>query len=333
MNDLLAENHERYLLQRDGMDVILTKESTVIKRAHTEENIKALRNHWQFLKALEGTGFAPKPIRLEGNELESEYIEKYINPDQTLFHEEYRHNCVRLIFELRNRGIRHGDLVHLNYVIRDTTPVVFDWDQSNFVFQNRPQNRPIMDSAHFYRQLYYQTGDINRVMRRWLSVREQIDEYRGWGKIVDLGTCFGDFAAIAQSELFLATGVDNCQMHSDCLDLAESRWGKYGCKFINSHIADMDCSEYDIALLFSTWTYIINDRGQEAALRVLKGIMEQVDVLFFETQLHGDSHGVEFLKDDADTHKMLSNYGIPELLVTIPVTGTNNMRTVWKVTK
>ena len=64
-------------------------------------------------------------------------------------------------------------------------------------------------------------------------------------------------------------------------------------------------------------------------MATLKRIIDQVDVLFFETQLYKDGPGPEFLKTNDDVQAMLSPMASNvQLLETISGTQT---RTMWKV--
>jgi len=322
--------HDKVLSERSGMRVVLNS-GVVTKYALDEANLAGINNAYRFYKALSDTKYVPKNAVLSDNILRTEYVEEQYVNDNT-FHENFRRECIRLIFELRNRGIWHGDLTSYNYIIRDNVPVVIDWDQSNFVFEDMMQKRPKTDAYHLYKTIPDKTGDVNRIMRRWLVIRDYMEPYKGWGKVVDLGTYQGDTAALAQSEFFFSTGVDIQQMRTICIQEAKEMWEPYGCRFVEKDIVDFDCTPYDIAIMFSTWAYIVRDHGKEIALKTLQRIINQVDMLFFETQLLGDGPGPEFLKTDDDTKRMLSEYAsVVEPLITIPVYDREALRTTWLV--
>lgn len=322
------------LNERPGMRTIKTDHNTVIKQASDELALDGIKNAWRFLKALEGTKWAPKPIALRKDELEMEYVEEDPEPkDVRKFQEEFRINSVELIFELRKRAIRHGDLSRGNFRIRNSTPVLIDWDQSNFLWEDAPQERPFSDAYHIYEILPYLFPDTNRIMRRWLAVRKYLKDYKGWGKILDLGTFQGDFVALAWSDNFPATGVDNGMFNADGIKVAKSRWEQYGCRFIDADIVNMTSFKSDFTLLFSTWSYIVDQYGKDKAIQTLRHIIDDCQILFFENQTYGDGPGPEFFKTDEDIRAFLLEFATKvEPIVTIPVYERSGVsRTVWMV--
>ena len=91
---------------------------------------------------------------------------------------------------------------------------------------------------------------------------------------------------------------------------------------------------YHMGLLLSVWPYLTDWYGKREAIELLEAIKAKCEILFFETQLHGDGPGPEELVTDNDVVEMLAN--IPgvvkvEEIVTIPVAGRDAARTVFMV--
>jgi len=299
--------------------------AVIIKEALSEKGKQEIKNALRFYRALQDTPYIPELIDFDDTKLVLHFIEEHEGEQDN-----FRRNCIHLIFTLRNLGIQHGDLTRPNFIVNGDVPVVIDWGESTFVFEDRPLKRPESDAYYLYRHM--PIDDTNRILRRWLAVREHIKDYKGWGKLVDLGTLYGDLAALAQSEYFLATGVDNERIYANSLQQARQLWKKYGCKFINADLVNFSVTGYNIGLLFSTWAYIVQDYGVDIAKNVLARFINELDVLFFETQLFGDGPGPSFLETDEDVRTLLSEFATHvEPIVSIDVAGRDAIRTVWKV--
>ena len=321
------------LKEREGMLIYYEDVSaSVVKVAKDEVNHEALKNSWRFLKALENTPYAPSPyfISADGNQLKMEHIQATPITDIELA----RRHAVQLLWTLQQHGITHGDLTEPNIIWRDNIPVAIDWDQSNFShFEARPSKRPKPDSDHMIPAIIATAGDPSRVLRRWQAIKPHISYYFGWGRFLDLGTHYGDFCGLAAIEGLRPHGVDNEQIRP-CIEPSRNLWGDMGCTFEKNEIPDIKYNA-EIAMLFSTWSYIVQDYGKPKAWQVLEDIISQSEIFLFENQLFGDGPGPSFLKDKDDVVFLLKQAGAGtiEEIITIPVEGRNAERTVWLVRK
>lgn len=159
---------------------------------------------------------------------------------------------------------------------------------------------------------------------------------------------------MAAADGMWAGGVDTGGFNTEINSIAEARtlWSdmsapldghaaweranyRPGCLFWQANIMDFTFENFDldVILLFSTWAYIYNDYGRERAFQLLADIVKSCGILFFETQLAGDGPGPDFLVTDDDVANMLGQFGTPQPLATIPVTGRPASRTVWRVSR
>lgn len=327
-----------------GLDVI-REEGAVVKRAHTPGDIEGIRTEARLLRALSGSGFAPELIAEE-----TDYITEEDLGDSEPVHdgELFRQNATRLLWTLREHGIRHGDLTGVNIIIKGDKPMAIDFQQSHLFDEPAPDKRKLSDSYYLWRVVagtpseLHPTADSPRVARRWLAV---IGGLGGLAlgnplvgkRLLDLGCFQGDFCAMAAADGMVATGVDAGGFRQGENSIAKAReiWSYMGdrCIFVQADIMECKGFKYDAVLLFSTWAYIVKDHGLEPAMKLLKNIVDQSGCLFFETQLAGDGPGPDFLVTDDDVGNMLGQFGVPQPLATIPVTGRPASRTVWKVTQ
>ena len=186
------------------------------------------------------------------------------------------------------------------------------------------------------------TPDTPRVMRRWMAV---VGALGGWSyksplagrRFIDLGCFQGDFCALAAAEGMKAVGIDmgGFQEGGDSIARGNELWEGIPVELIKMNIIDLKPEDVsaEIVIMFSTWPYIFNDYGLEKAYNLLKMIINNCDVFFFETQLAGDGPGPDHLVTDDDVANMLGTWGNPQPLITIPVVGRPASRTVWKVTQ
>jgi hypothetical protein len=320
------------LKERVGMQIYRDGD-TVVKIATDGANQEALHNSWRFLKLLEPVPYAPKPISLTGDTLRMGFIEADTEPSLPDI-EEIRMNAVKFMYHLRKVNAIHGDLTHVNFIIRNNIPVGIDWDQAIFSWEPKPQKRPNPDVHHLYTALTHLELDPSRVLRRWLNIRAwAIPYYLGWGTLVDLGTHRGDFCGLAAAEGMFATGFDNEQIRP-CIEDARKYWAGFSCEFRKNQIEDISGDiRANVILLLSTWPYIVRDKSLEIAERVLRDCITNSDVFVFETQLRGDGPGPEFLKTLDDVEELLVRCGATDInqIITIPVGGRDAGRTLFAV--
>lgn len=327
-----------------GLDVIRETRG-IVKRAYTEGDLIGIRNEARMLKELRGTGFAPELLE-EGDDY---IVQEDLGESQPVRDGEVlRQNATRLLWTLRQHRIRHGDLTGGNIIIKGDRPIAIDFQQSHFFDEPAQDKRKLSDSYFLWRVIQsisaelHPTPDSPRIIRRWMAVLGSLGGLTLGspleGKtLLDLGCFQGDFCAMAAAEGMLATGVDRggFRQGEDSINLALSLWADREdvVNFEHLDILDVDSFRYDAVLLFSTWAYIHNEYGKEKAFDLLDRIVAQCGTFFFETQLAGDGPGPDFLVTDDDVGNMLGQFGTPQPLVTIPVTGRPAERTVWKVSR
>lgn len=315
-------------------------------------NVDALMNERQCLQAMDGSGFTPMLIG-EGPDY-PDYIEQEDlgNTEPPTDQEAWRRNCVRMLAEIRARGLRHGDLIGANIITRGDHPYAVDWQEGHLLTEQAPQINPSTDSAFLMRHIAGTPGadgqmDIPRVARRWGVVLGALGADRNLtlplkGKsFLDLGSFQGDFVALAAAEGMVATGVDQGRFRTgeDSIVIGQKLWADFpfGTIYLqhDNIISVPVWSEWDVVMMFSTWPYIVNDYGWNRACDVLKAIIERNEVLFFETQLYGDGPGPEELKTDDDVTALLFNEGATSVknLGMFPVTNRPASRTIWEVRK
>lgn len=323
------------LREREGM-ITYRKGDFVIKESRDLENELALRNAYRFFRALQTTPYIPTWRSYQKGRLVYDFIEETPVTDT----EVARRNVANLLQTLRDMYINHGDLTAPNFVFRDNIPVVFDWDQSIFMHEPKPQKRPKLDAYHIWPAVVDKAGDPSRVIRRWLACMPHIEYWMGWGTLVDLGTHMGDFPGMAAAQGIWSLGVDG-EFIRPCIDIAQELWSEtyLHTAFLKCDIADYlnkDVSKFNIVMMFSTWPYIVQQHGQEKANWVLQRCINLSDIFLFETQYAGDGPGPDFITNDNDAVTYVRSVD-PDIqmvpVVTLPVGGREAARTVWKITK
>jgi len=304
------------------------------------------------LETLEGRGIAPRLIDVGPDWSLQEDLGDSAIPDG----ERFRRACTRLLYEIRQAGLRHGDLTEANIVLRDGKAWAVDWQDASWMYDEMPLQRTPMADGHFlWRFVAGTTGDreimpdVPRVVRRWQAVRTHMPPNAY--SLVDLGCFQGDFVAMAAAEGMDAIGVDQGGFRTgeDSIAIAHELWPGMA----NFHKGDLiqwrdnmrpmihTPEDPDVILLFSTWAYLLQDCafGSPGPLTRAEGwefirqTAQRCQVLFFETQYAGDGPGPPWLKDDNDVRAGLQAVGLQCYPIgTFPVTGRPASRTVWKVT-
>lgn len=317
-----------------------------------EHNVEALMNESQCLEAMDGSGFTPMLIGVGLDYIDQEDMgdtETHSDP------EAWRRNCIKMLACIRGRGLRHGDLIGSNIITRGNNPYAIDWQEGHLLTEPAPQKQPWSDSALLMRHIAGTYGpdrqlDTPRVARRWLTVLGALGASLTFklplkGKtFLDLGCFQGDFVALAAAEGMIATGIDQGGFRSgeDSIEIGRTLWADFPFGEIWLSRANIildnpkQWAGYDIVMMFSTWPYIVKDHGWDRACEVLRDIVNNNEVLFFETQLAGDGPGPAQLKTDSDVEIMLHHYaGASKIknIGTFPVTGRPASRTVWEVRK
>ncbi len=312
-------------------------------------NIEALMNESTCLQAMDGSGFTPMLIHEGPDYIDQEDMgdtETQADP------EAWRRNCVRMLAEIRARGLRHGDLIGANIITRGNNPYAIDWQEGHLLTEPAPQRNPSSDSALLMRHIAGTPGpdgqlDIPRVARRWGAVLGALGANTNLtlplkGKsFLDLGCFQGDFVALAAAEGMVAWGLDRGGFRSgeDSIEIGRKVWTDFPFGEARLDRADITgprrWAGFDVVMMFSTWPYIVKDYGWDRACGLLRGIINDNEVLFFETQLYGDGPGPEQLRNDADVKSMLLRLGasgVKELGI-FPVTNRPASRTIWEVRK
>jgi predicted Ser/Thr protein kinase len=259
----------------------------------------------------------------------------------------WRRDAIRMLWTIRERGLRHGDLTWANIITRGNQVWAVDWQEAHLLVEQPPEGaRSTSDSALLFRYLRdfkSTTGqaDMSRIARRWLVVLEALgaDEHHTPGlplkgkSFLDLGCFQGDFCGAAAAEGMRADGVDFGGFRSDenSIEIARAVWDGMPCTFHQQDIFTWPNFAYDVVMMFSTWPYLVQVAGGGAATDLLRQIIHECGTFFFETQLRGDGPGPEFLKTDKDVADLLSGFGSPKALGTFPVNGRDATRTVWMV--
>lgn len=327
-----------------GLDVYRVEQG-ILKEAHCEADVIGVKNEARMLRLLAGSGFAPELID-EGEDwiLQEDLGTNHVVQDG----EAFRRNAIHLLWTLRQRGIRHGDLSSVNIIIREDVPKVIDFQQSHLYSEDAwPGQQGLCDSYYVCRyvagtpSVQHPTPDTPRIARRWSNVLHSLTGL-GWksdlvGKtFLDVGCFMGDFVALAATEGMIAYGRDLGGFSQGINSIEEGRkiWADMpGVTLTQGNILDVPDFNYDVVMCFSTWPYIVQDFGRERAEKLLTEIIGQCGVLFFETQLKGDGPGPDFLPEDSDVADMLGQFGKVEDICTIPVTNRPASRTVWRVEK
>lgn len=321
----------------DRVDVSVEREEgAIVKVARTKAGEAELANETRFLEALDSTRFVP---RLNSATI-THLIMEDIGEDEPVGNEAaFLRRCIALLHAFRERGIRHGDLTAKNLIVRGDYPVALDFGESRFADEDSPDKRPKPDAYYFWRAISEKHPGM-RTVDRWIAVRGALggDEDGAWDclagrDVLDLGCHTGEMVAMAAAEGARAVGVDR---DADVVGQARDLWGGFGadtigCQFLCADIVGYEPEAADIVFLFSTWAYMVQEHGREAAEETLALLIARSQVLFFETQLRGDGPGPDFLQTDAGVAGWLGRWGEPEKLTTLSVAGRDAHRTVWSV--
>lgn len=319
-----------------------------------ELNVSAIHNEAFALCEMEDSGYTPTFVAVENDIL---YEEDLGDGGIPLDAEVWRQNCVRMLASIRSHGLRHGDLRGTNIITRGAKgerergndPYAIDWQEAHYLGDVPPQKSPFSDSMFLMQHIIGTVGptgvaDVPRVARRWGAILGVLGastnlELPLKGKLfLDLGCFQGDFVALAASEGMNALGIDQGGFRTgeDSIAIAERLWE--GFPFGHARFMKRDIIEWgdffcDVVMMFSTWSYIVQDFGQLVAEDLLREIIRDAGVFFFENQLYGDGPGPDFLQEDSDIRAMMFRLGATTVNVvgTFPVTGRPASRTVWEV--
>ncbi len=309
-------------------------------------NETAIHNEAMMLDYMMDSGFTPRLIDIDGSVL----IEGDIGTNEPVTDTElWRRNLIKMLATIRSRGLRHGDLKGNNIVTVNNWPWAVDWQEGHQIGDVPPQRNPFTDS-HLLMQHIEGTPDINgqsdipRVAKRWRAVLGSLGAVTNCGlplkgkTFLDLGCFQGDFVALAAAEGMKAYGVDGGGFRSGENSILIGRDLWKGFPFgevilLRTDIVDFSPFDCDVVMMFSTWPYIVQQHGRHVAEALLLNIIQDAGVFFFETQLHGDGPGPDFLKTDLDVVGMLNSLGAQKVtaLGTFPVTGRPAARSVWRV--
>ena len=310
------------------------------------------------LETLEGRGIAPSLIDVGPDwSLQEDLGDSQIPDGET-----FRRACTRLLYEIRQAGLRHGDLTEANIVLRDGRAWAVDWQDASWMYDEMPLQRTPMADGHFlWRFVAGTTGDreimpdVPRVVRRWQAVRTHMPPNAY--SLVDLGCFQGDFVAMAAAEGMDAIGVDQGGFRTgeNSIEIARHLWRgmREDIDLVQQDIRDwyswwgrqvlvgVDPPGPDVILLFSTWPYLLQDCAfggpgpltRAEGWEFIRQTAQRCRVLFFETQYAGDGPGPPWLESDVDVRSGLLGVGLKgEPIGSFPVTGRPASRTVWKVT-
>ncbi len=311
-------------------------------------NETAIHNEAMMLDVMFGSGFTPMLIDIDEGELIETDVGVTEAPTRP---EEWRHSLVRALATIRARGLRHGDLKGANVITRNDHPWIIDWQESHFLGDVPPQKTPFSDSYLLMQHIEGTPGadgfcDVPRVARRWRAVLGSLGATMSMtlplkGKtFLDIGCFQGDFVALAASEGMWAKGIDVGGFRSgeNSIEIGRSIWADF--PFGNIKLAQVDAAgfhdyEHDVVMMFSTWPYIVGNYGYDWAVDLLRKIVEQSGVFFFETQYAGDGPGIEAIKNSKDVAKLFADIGAGtvEPIAVFPVTNRPAERTIWRIEK
>jgi hypothetical protein len=343
------------LVSHVGMRVERTPEG-IRKTALNDHNAQAVDNERRMLLELDGLGIAPQLLEVGSDYIVETDLGDSIGdrtPDVESS-ERLRRQLAWLVAAMRSRNIRHGDLSCSNMIISPSGDVqAIDWQEGHLFGEKPPQATPLNDSYNVLINLRgivndeNGTADTPRVARRWLEVlTDQVHAthlglpLRG-KTFVDWGCFQGDFCAWAAVEGMNAVGVDTGGFRTgeDSIEIGRGLWDGFPFGTIDLRHGDIPTAlaewstPIDISIMFSTWAYIVAERGQLEAEAVIARALELSDVLYFETQLHGDGPGWEHHRTDDEVREHLTRIGgVAEPLRAFPVTGRPASRMVWRVT-
>jgi SAM-dependent methyltransferase len=319
----------------NGSTVELTERNTIIKTAHDHEQYTKLRNAVRFHKALGPVGLAPILLGDNGKSIELEYIEENISrADPVDFQDTVRRNAICLLLNLQQHYVIHTDLTEYNYILQQYRICPVDWSEARFAWEDVPNKRMGMDADWLYPSLLKHIPDSNRIVRKWIAIRQHIKDLRGYGTVLDLGCLYGDITAMAASEGFRVVGVDNGMFDKEWQAIAHDIWPISNMAFYEWDIGNMVGYDRDIVLMLSSWSHYIQQYSLEDGINLLARVLNECGILFFENHLYGDGPGHERFKSEEDHLQLFNELGATAVpITTLEVGGRPFSRTVYKVTK
>jgi hypothetical protein len=333
-----------------------------------EYNEAALRNEADMLQRMGRNGHAPELLEIySGDDPARDPIRYAILQsdagvtDPIIDGEKFRREMIRLVGAVRARELRHGDLTAPNLVFHNDRPVLLDWQESHPLGEKGPQKQPWTDSFMAMRVVAGTADtagqmDTPRVARRWMAVLTELGAtiHRGGLPLagqtfMDFGCFMGDFAALAEIEGMESFGVDagGFRTGENSIEIGQEIWRdllpheprltqfdifEWVAETI-VNLGDFVEPEWDVSMMFSTFPYLVQQRGWTRAEALIGEIIALSGAFFFECQLAGDGPGPPEFHDDDAIAEWLGQWGTVKALVTIPVTGRPASRTVFVVRK
>lgn len=308
------------------------------------DNDASLAREAQALRIMLGSGYAPE-LRVE---CQGRIDQTDVGDAGPMDNEHvWRRDAIRMLWTIRERGLRHGDLTAGNIITRDNQVWAVDWQEAHLLTDPPPEGlRSASDSMLLFKYLTnYKSAtgqaDMSRIAQRWAVVLKALgaDVHQGVGlplnkkSFLDLGCFQGDFCGAAASEGMRADGVDLGGFRTDenSIEIARKVWAGMPCRFHQQNIFEWSSFTYDVVMMFSTWPYLVQTAGREMATALLQRIITECGTFLFETQLHGDGPGPDFLQTNTDIANLLGQFGTPTALGTFQVNGRDAVRTVWAV--
>lgn len=316
-----------------------------------------LREAWM-LERLEDSGITPRVKDFGDGWILLEDLGPSVPPPDG---ELLRRTATRLLYQIRQQNVIHGDLTEPNIIWRpEGRAWAIDWQDASVMGDEPPlQKSAFSDSYLMWRTISWMstegspTPDTPRVARRWMAVLSDLGAVQHHtmplrGKsFIDLGCFQGDFVAMAATEGMAAVGLDQGGFRSgeDSIAIGRDLW--QGMTELTLDKGDIlkvgldHAAGMDVAMCFSTWAYFLEDAGwgTPGPLTKLEGavwlglLAASVGRLYFETQYSGDGPGPLWLQSDDDVVAMLESVGCyAEAVAQFPVTGRPATRTVWRVT-
>jgi len=331
-------------------------EGTIKQVAHSEDglelyeiNLQGMQRAIWAMTLLAPYGFTPKLIDYDGYYLtmedmgDTEDVSNY-SPDDW---QDLRRGLVKCLWTMRHAGVRHGDLNGNNIIVKNKKPYIIDWQEAHIIGTEPPQERPFTDT-HFILQdmiRWNKNPDVSdpyRVCRRWAEIYKDLTG----GKLglplkhrtlLDVGCFQGDFCAFAAAEMMNVMGVDVGTFRSgeNSIDIARELWQGmdnielYQIDVIDwlSRVPHLDF-KYDVVLFMDTFPYLVNNHGRNKSTILFQKMVNQAGVVYFETQMHGDKSGIEWLKTDNDVINLYPEAEWHKLAV---INECGFPRTLWRV--
>lgn len=317
-------------------------------------NVQAICNEARFLRVMADSGFTPA-LLAEG---EDSIVQTDLGTTEPMKDgEAFRRNCIKLLWTLRRRGVRHGDMTGPgNVMCINDWPWVVDWQEAHLIGDPAPQKQPFSDSHLLWRTVagtvssITKSYDVPRIARRWLAVIGKLGATFHLGlplqgkTFLDLGCFQGDFPAMAATERMAAMGVDQGGFRTgeNSIDIAchlwaymrDASWPYRSVMFRPDNIVrfvETGGVAHEVVMMFSTWSYIVKDYGLDKACEILGRTISDAGVFFFENQLYGDGPGPDVFKTDDDIAALLGRWGDVDHLIRIPVWGRPAERSVFVV--